>query len=111
MRIRVETSINQLEEARDRAKAAEDAAKTAEDRCKSAEELVGVFRQAVADGALPLQSEMHKLLEWFGINAPLLAGEDANSVELIELFRWLRCLLTVLMSQIKSSTPAVFHNI
>ena len=95
MRIRVETSINQLEEARDRAKAAEDAAKTAEDRCKSAEELVGVFRQAVADGALPLQSEMHKLLEWFGINAPLLAGEDVNSVELIEFFRWLRCYVAM----------------
>jgi hypothetical protein len=95
VRIRAETSIKQLEEARDRAQAAEDAAKTAEDRCKNAEELVGVFQQAVADGALPLQSEVHKLLERFGIDAPPMTSEDANSVELIELFRWLRCCVAM----------------
>ena len=69
----------QLEEARGRALAAEEAA-------KAAEELVGTFRQAVADGALPLQVEIHRLLEHFGIDAPPLVGEDANLVELIEFF-------------------------
>ena len=66
-----------------------------EERCKNAEELVEVSRQAIADGALPLQSEVQKLLERFGIEAPPLAGEDANSVELIELFRWLRCCVAL----------------
>jgi len=42
--IRVETSIKQLDEARDRAKAAKDAAKIAEEHRKSAEELVKAFR-------------------------------------------------------------------
>ena len=43
----------------------------------------------------PLQSEVHSLLERFGIEAPPLAGEDANSVELVELFRWLRCCVAM----------------
>ena len=73
----------------------EDAAKAAEDRCQSAEELVGIFRQAVADRALPLQSEMHSILERFCINGLPLAGEDVNSVELIEFFRWLRCCIAM----------------
>ena len=78
VRIRAETSIKQLEEARDRAQAAEDAAKTAE-------ELVGVFRQAIADEALGT----------FRHRCPQMTGEDANSVELIELFRWLRCCVAM----------------
>ena len=73
VRIRVETSIKQLDEACGRAKEAEDAAKATEDRCQSAEELVRIFRQVVANGALPLQREMHSLLERFGIDAPPLA--------------------------------------
>ena len=73
----------------------EDAAKAAEDRCQSAEELVGIFRQAVANGAFPLQVEIHRLLERFGIDDPPLAGEDTNSVELIEFFRWLRCCIAM----------------
>jgi len=89
VRIRAETSIKQLSEARERATAAEDAAKTAEEGRKSAEELVKAFRQVVSSEVVPLQSEVHSLLERFGIDAPVLAGEDANSVELIELFRWL----------------------
>jgi len=63
VRIRAETSIKQLDEARDRAKAAEDAAKAAEERCKSAEELVKAFRQAVTNEAVPLQSEVQSLLK------------------------------------------------
>ena len=45
---------------------------------------------------------MHKLLEHFGIDALPLAGEDANSMELIELFRRLWCCvaLTDCVSQI-----------
>ena len=43
----------------------------------------------------PLQSEVHSLLERFGIEAPPLAGEDVNSVELVELFRWLRCCVAM----------------
>ena len=95
VRIRAETSIKQLAEARGWAKATEDAAKAIEDCCQSAEELVKIFQQAVADGALPLQSEMHSLLECFGIDAPPLAGEDVNSVELIEFFHWLRCCVAM----------------
>ena len=95
VRIRAETSIKQLSEARERATAAEDAAKTAEEGRKSAEELVKAFRQVVSSEVVPLQSEVHSLLERFGIDAPVLAGEDANSVELIELFRWLRCCVAM----------------
>ena len=95
MHIRVETSIKQLDEARDRAKPTEDAAETTEERRKSAEELVKVFQQAVTNEAVPLQSEVHNLLDRFGIEAPPLAGEDANSVELVELFRWLRCCVAM----------------
>ena len=90
VRIRAETSIKQLDEAREKATAAEEAAKTAEEGRRKAEELVTVFRQAVVNEATPLQSEVHHLLERFGIEAPPLAGEEANSVELIELFCWLR---------------------
>jgi len=64
-------------------------------RHKSAEELAKAFRQAVTNEAVPLQSEVHNLLERFGIEAPPLAGEDANSVELVELFRWLRCCVAM----------------
>jgi len=91
MHIRAETSIRQLDEARAKALAAEDAAKTAEEGWKKAEELARTFRQAVVNEAMPLQSEVHCLLEHFEIESPPLAGEDANSVELVELFRWLRC--------------------
>ena len=80
VRIRAETSIKQLDEARGRATAAEDAAKNAEEGRKKAKELVKAFRQAVVNEAVPLQSEVHSLLERFGIDAPVLAGEDANSV-------------------------------
>ena len=38
---------------------------------------------------------MHKLLERFGIDALPLAGEDANSMELIELFRRLWCCVAL----------------
>ena len=93
--IRAETSTKQLEEARDRAKAAEDAAKIAKEHRKSTEELVKAFRQGVTNEATPLQSKVHSLLERFGIEAPPLAGEDANSVELVELFRWLRCCVAM----------------
>ena len=44
MRIRAETSIKQLDEACDRAKAAEDAVKIAKEHCKSVEELVKAFQ-------------------------------------------------------------------
>ena len=43
----------------------------------------------------PLQSEVHNLLECFGIEVPPLAGKDANSVELIELFCWLQCCVAM----------------
>ena len=95
VRIRAETSIKQLEEAHSKAKAAEEAAKAAEDHCQSAKELVGIFRQAIADGAFPLQVEIHRLLECFSIDAPPLAAEDANSVELNEFFRWLWCCVAM----------------
>jgi hypothetical protein len=95
VRIRAETSTKQLEEARGKAQTAKETAKAAEDRCQSAEELVGIFRQAVADWAFPLQVEIHRLLERFSIDAPPLAGEDANSVELIEFFQWLRCCMAM----------------
>ena len=95
VRIRAETSIKQLDEARGRATAAEDAAKNAEEDRKKAKELVKAFRQAVVNEAVPLQSEVHNLLDRFGIEAPPLAGEDANSVELVELFRWLRCCVAM----------------
>ena len=38
---------------------------------------------------------MHRLLERFGIEAPPLAGEEANFVELVELFRWLCCSVSM----------------
>ena len=38
---------------------------------------------------------MHNLLERFSIEAPPLAGEEVNSVELVELFRWLRCCVAM----------------
>ena len=38
---------------------------------------------------------MHSLLECFSIKAPPLDDEDANSVELVELFRWLRCCVAM----------------
>jgi len=44
VRIRAETSIKELDEACDRAKAAEDAVKIAKEHRKSAEELVKAFR-------------------------------------------------------------------
>jgi len=49
----------------------------------------------VVNEATPLQSEVHNLLERFGIEAPPLAGKDANSVELVKLFRWLRCCVAM----------------
>ena len=63
VRIRAETSIRQLDEARDQATAAEDVAKTAVEGRKKAEELVRAFRQALVNEATPLQSEVHNLLE------------------------------------------------
>ena len=62
-RSQAETSTKQLEEARERARVAEDTAKTSEARRQRAKETVGLFQQAVAEGALPLQCEVHKLLE------------------------------------------------
>ena len=53
------------------------------------------FKKAIVSEAAPLQSEVHCLLERFGIDAPPLAGEEANSVELVELFRWLRCCVAM----------------
>ena len=55
VRIRAETSIKQLDEARGKATAAEDAAKTAEVGRKKAEELVKAFRQAVVNEATPFR--------------------------------------------------------
>ena len=95
MRIRAETSIKQLDEAREKTTAAEEAAKTAEEGRRKAEELVTSFRQAVVNEATPLQSEVYRLLERFGIEAPPLAGEEANSIELDELFCWLRCCVAM----------------
>ena len=95
MRIRAETSIKQLDEAREKATAAEEAAKTAEEGRRKAEELVTAFRQAVVNEATPLQSEVYPLLECFGIESPPLAGEEANFVELVELFRWLCCSVSM----------------
>ena len=43
----------------------------------------------------PLQSEVHNLLNRFGIEAPPLASKGASSVELVELFRWLRCCVAM----------------
>jgi len=57
--------------------------------------LVTAFRQAIVNEATPLQSKVHRLLERFGIEAPPLAGEEANSVELVELFCWLRCCVAM----------------
>ena len=51
MRIRAETSIKQLDEAREKATAAEEAAKTAEEGQRKAEGLVTAFRQAVVNEA------------------------------------------------------------
>ena len=102
MRIRAETAIKQLEEARgkataveDNAKAAEEGRKMAEEGRKKAEELVENFRHAIVNEATPLQSEVHNLLDHFGIEAPLFAGKDAYSVELVELFHWLRCCVAI----------------
>ena len=86
VRIRAETSIKKLDEARVKATAVEEAAKIAEEGYKKAEELVKAFKKAIVSEAAPLQSEVHCLLERFGIDAPPLAGEEANSVELVELF-------------------------
>ena len=55
MHIRVETSIKQLDEARDKATTAEDAAKIAEEGRRKDEELVRAFRQAVVNEATPFR--------------------------------------------------------
>jgi len=57
--------------------------------------VVKASRLAVTNEAIPIQSEVRSLLEHFDIDAPPLAGEDANSVELTELFRWLRCCVAM----------------
>ena len=57
--------------------------------------MVKASRLAVTNEAIPIQSEVRSLLEHFDIDAPPLAGEDANSVELTELFRWLRCYVAM----------------
>ena len=57
VRIRAETSIKQLNEAREQATAVEDAFNTAEEGRKKAEELVRAFRRAVDNEATPFNAK------------------------------------------------------